>query len=663
MTTNLENVFYNDTTIKTQVGATIEYNMNSLIDNITVTSTITDTNYTSTINNWINGKPNPFKKLFPIDSIIKPFRPINSGVNYYILPPSGTALNFYSPQRVIYPTDKPRVYYPGITTFYKYWVTPLNSNLDLTVNYVNSNNTKPAMCNKIVITFDKFHALPTSVNVDITYSNNSVKATVMPTFNTNFPDGKLILYPTATDTNWTTGEPATLYSLAKSIKSIKVTGVNPGGDKIIGVIEVSARWIKDISSEIVTLDVQKESSSSTNDILPVGNATANMINLFLSKYDQSELQIESYDRASVSFNSSKIYMAKNAEIKPHFKVYHTNGAITSGSDKYDKVEQGVYYIDSWSISTYGDTSLVALDGSKHLMETLCPDLLLEDYPATAVLRSLLDSIGFTNYNFNVVKSDTTITDKSIPIINYWWTSPDATVWETIQDLCKDIQMNAVFDESNVLQFYSREFMYSRTTLDWTFNYETENLVLPSIIDFSKEEIASANQVKILWSTPIISNYTGSSTKLWKSSPSFLAAGGLRLDIAADTAPANTILIIELASANNNLNFETLFNFNGYLLIDSEIIEYDAIRYQYVPKDSTTDIAQAVWIESESDINKYNYLSKPGYQKIGQEELTYFRPTGEYRVKTRGALGTKPAFHAASAVNKLSQWSGREVIWK
>ena len=663
MPTNLENVFYNDTTVKTQVGATIEYNMNSLIDNLTVTSTIADTAYTNAITNWTTGKPNPFKKLFPIDSIIKPFRPINSGVNYYILGPDqqeGTSLNFYSPKRVIYPIDKARVYYPGVTTSYKYWVGPKNANIDITVNYVNSVNTKPAISNKLVIAFDKFHTLPTSVAVDITYSNNSVKSTSLPNFNTNFPDGRVMLYPTATDTNWITVVPETLYELSKQIKSVKVTGTNSSGT--VAVIEISARWIKDISSDIVSLDIQKESSASSSDILPVGNVTANTINLILSKYNQTSLQIESYNRASTSFDASKIYIAKNVEIKPHFKVYHALGSITSGSDKYDKIEQGSYFVDSWNISSHGDTSITALDGSKYLMETLCPDLLLEGYPVTAILRSLLDVIGFTNYNFNVVTTDNKVTDTSVPMINYWWTSPEDTVWEAIQDLCRDIQMNAFFDESNVLQFYSREYMYNRTTADWNFYYEKEGSVLPNIIDFFKEEIASANQVKVLWSTPITSSSTGSSGGLWTSPTTFLAGGGLKYDIAANTSAAQTVLIIEISSSESYSNIQSLFNFNGYLLIDSEIIEYDAIRYQYVPKDSATNTYESVWIESKSDIDKYRYLSKTGYAVAGKFETAYFRPTGEYRVKTRGALGTTPAFHAASAINKLSQWSGREVIW-
>lgn len=651
--TSLKNVFKNDTTIRSTPGATIEYNMNSLIDNITVTSSITDTQYTNTITSWTTGKPNPFKKLFPIDSIIKPWRPLDSGINYYILPQNGTVSTFSSPKNIAYPSNKARVYYPGISTTYKYWVTPKNTNLDLSVNYVNANNTKAALSNKIVITFDKYSTLPSSYGVVITKSDNS---TITLSSITTPSDGKAVLYYNGTTFSATAPTEPISYPTPIAIKSIHLTGTNPGG--IIAVIEVSARWVKDVSSDITTLDIAKESSASDSDILPVGFVTANSLTLNLSKYNDTSLKIQEYNRASSAFDSSIIYLGKNIEVKTYLNVYHSGGAITSGQLKYDKVLQGTYYVDNWSVSEYGDACLNCLDGSKYLMETLCPDILLEGYPVTAILRVLLDRVGFTNYNFNI-----TTDDKSVPIINYWWTNDTNTVWQAIQDICRDIQMNAVFDDNNILQFYSREYMYNRTDADWSFNYDKEGSVLPNIIDFSKQEIASANQVKILWNTPVTSTYVSSSTRLWDSPVTFLSAGGLKYPITAESDAASTILILDLTNVDSYNQFKTLFNFNGYLLIDSEIIEFDAIQYQYVPKESGTNIPQAVWIESDADINKYINLSKTGYVDYNKPETAYFKPTGAYRVKTRGALGTTPAAHSATSEDRLSRWSGVKVVWK
>ena len=62
----------------------------------------------------------------------------------------------------------------------------------------------------------------------------------------------------------------------------------------------------------------------------------------LVKYDETEVKYVSYNR-TVALNSSLTYMIKNAELTPYFKIYHENGTIGSGSNKYDKIYQGYFY--------------------------------------------------------------------------------------------------------------------------------------------------------------------------------------------------------------------------------------------------------------------------------------------------------------------------------
>jgi len=220
-----------------------------------------------------------------------------------------------------------------------------------------------------------------------------------------------------------------------------------------------------------------------------------------------------------------------------------------------------------------------LDAGKYLTEKIAPDMLLENYPATGVIRSLLDSVGFVDYNINVVTTDSKVTDTSIPLITAWWTDGSKTVWQCIQEICQDMQINAVFDSNNILQFYSREYMYnSSKNIDWNFYYEKDGSALPNIVSFAQQQIPSANQVKVKWSTPLSSRYTGSSSALWTSPITFLSAGGLLTSIAADSSPENTTLMITLDTIDKYSNNQTLYSFSRYVLIDSEIIEYDAIQY-------------------------------------------------------------------------------------
>ena len=62
------------TSIQSGIGCIVEYNLNSMVDNITVTG-----------NDYVKSDGStPFKKLFPLSSIIKPFRPVGAGVKYEI---------------------------------------------------------------------------------------------------------------------------------------------------------------------------------------------------------------------------------------------------------------------------------------------------------------------------------------------------------------------------------------------------------------------------------------------------------------------------------------------------------------------------------------------------------------------------------------------------
>ena len=667
--TNLKNTLYNNTSIQIDSGCYIEYNMNNMLDNISATNNIADSVYTGQIVDiagqaaWPSSRPNPYKKLFPVDSLIKPFRPLNSGIKYFILADADTYTNSFSSYRSVkYPETQPRIYYPGVETFYKYWVTPINTGVNVTVNYVTS-GTQYALTNKVVLKFEKNHTLPSTYTVVITKSDNS-QETIANALSMPSSGDVTLLY---NGTSWTASplsEPLS-FGAPVSIKSITVTTPSAGVGKIIGLIEVSARWIKDISSDVVAFEINKESSSSSEDILPVGKVTANSLSLSLAKFNQTSPQYVSYNRTS-ALDNSLTYIYKNAILNPYFKIYHSNGAITEGSKKYDKISQGYYYVDNWDINSYGESIVTALDNTKYLMETVAPDILCEYYPATAIIRRLLDSVGFTNYSFNL----TSDTDNSIPFINYFWTDGSKTVWENIQELCRDIQMNAVVDENNILQFYSRNYMYSRTEKSWNFYYEKDETYLPNIASFNQKEIASANQVKVLWSTPISSSYMGASGPLWQSPTSYLIAGGLKETL---TSSSNKI-ILDLRTLDKYSKFQSGFNFNGYFMIDSEIIEFDAIGYQYIPKDLTpSTIYDAltetyvsndgrfinIWIENSADVNKYRNFSKVGTADINSE--IYFKPNGAYRVKTRGALGTTAAAHNASGVPSTGySWTGTLV---
>jgi hypothetical protein len=745
---DLKNIFYNSRTVNISAGATIEYNMNTLLDNITLSTTLTDSDYISDITPALGQeiRINPYKKLFPIDSIVKPFRPINSGIKNYILLDSDNQNSniFYDYRTLPYPSNSPRVYYAGTTNYYKYWVTPQNTGVNVTVKYVQSTATvneayatgpnlgskvvyktttdhgftigqrvtisgsgtaslnltnqiitdvpdsrtfsvtnslaqvsssglsktatlvntagvatptKPALANKIVIAFEKYHALPATCSLVITYSDDTTATVSNATVSSS--TGRAIFYYNGS--TWSTTAPFSSsqpisYAAPREIKSILLTTPTSANGPVIAVTEISARWVKDISSDLVSFDIEKESTSDVFDLLPVGNISANNLTMNIVKYNQSNLRVLTYNRdddwTSNPAPNDVIYFAKNAEVRPHFKIYHSAGAVTEGSLKYDIVEQGTFYLDSHSISEYGNLQINGLDGSKHLMETLTPDLIYENAPVTSIIMSILDSIGFSNYNINIsLNGSNASIDTSIPTLAYWWSENNKTVWDCLQELCRDVQMNAFFDENNVFQFYTRDYLYNKATTDWAFTYNQDGNTLPNISSFEKKEIASANQVKIIWRTPMSSLYNQNATDLWSSEPSFLIAGGLRNQILSSTPAELVDFDLDIEGLDSSSEVAFTFGYSGYFLVNSEVFEYDAIQYQYEPLNSTT--TQYAFISSEADWAKYRALSKTGFQ--------YFKPTGKYRIKARALFGTAAATHAATGgtIDGWNQITGDE----
>jgi len=605
------------TSVNLNIGCTVEYNMNRLIDDLVITG--------ADIVQPDGSKP--FKKLFPIDSIIKANRPYGAGIKYGITGDVGSG-TYKDPRASTYPLDY-RTYYPGIDTYYKYWLSAISTGVDLTIGY-----TKTILTNKVVARFEISHSTPGTWNIYLNGSSvaSGTSAQIKAFGSGTYDAGTLTLYYNGSA--WVTTEPATLGSPV-SVTSLRLTTGAVSG-KYIGVIELAPKWVVDISDAMTDMSISKESSTSSEDILPIGKVSANSLSLNLASYEATR-KIISFDK-TFTLDASKIYLYKQIEIRPYYKLYNTD-------QTYEKINQGVFYLDNWSISEFGDISLTALDGAKILQDVIAPSIICEGYSTTAILRRLLDTVGVTNYKFNIADSDA-----SIFTPRFWWTDDSKPVWNAIQELCRDSQMTAIFDENNVLQFYTRDYMFSSTkSIDWSFRYNADGSNLPNIISFSKNELASANQVKVLWNSVTTSEYTGNSQPLWKSGNTSMGALSLDQDLPVSIGAGGYINLSPI-TVNSYESKRVLYEYNGYLVIDSEIIEYDAIQYEYVSGNSKTQ----VWVTTESDVLKYLGLANAGSAN--------YQPTGKYRIKTRGAFNTTPADHFAAASTILNSWSGYEVKW-
>ena len=206
-------------------------------------------------------------------------------------------------------------------------------------------------------------------------------------------------------------------------------------------------------------------------------------------------------------------------------------------------------------------------------------------------------------------------------------------------------MVAYFDASGVLKFFDRTYFQNQTSAAWTFNYDQDGTKQPDIIELESEINPGLSDVKLTYNIPLRSSQMADSQPLWtEPAPSTLFAGPY---MGIETSGSNQYI----KYANTGVfSMTTPTRHNSYVLLGGEIIEYDAIQYEYTSGVNKTQ----VWITTESDVLKYLGLSNVGSAN--------YQPTGKYRIKTRGAFNTTPADHFAAASTILNSWSGYEVRW-
>lgn len=658
-------------------GCTIEYNMNDLILGTSVEASGAFTTILRTDSNGSTFKP--FEKLFPITSIIDPRRPKSAGVQYLILgDPNATYednATYASAKNIV----GKRLYFSSTRSAYKYWVaeaTKETKNIvgcTLSVKYP---ATKKAASNKIVIKFEISHSKPNAFTVELVdllgVKSTIYTQTVWPVGNTS---GVIELYYNGL-TTWTTTPPAIVPD------GIDLSGINLLVTTIdttsgyLGVIEMSARLIKDVTGILESINISQNSSDSVSGLVPVGDVTANSLRINLNAYDKS---YENYDKSDVSFKKDKLNLFKNICLRPYAQV------------ETEKINLGTFYLDTYQVDEFGEVSINALDGARELQYIKPPDIICENMSSVAIIRRLLDSVGVTNYNFNLLTNaaGTVIEDESIITPLYWFTDPKKTVWQHLQDLCKDIQMVAVFDNNDMLQFYSRGKIFNKTKqADVSLRYAGNAVGLSNISSISIENVPSVRAIKVMYNPQLTSNYDRDADNLYTSPVVTLGAGALTETLsypAPVTFPASPNLDNEFTAGTNtwiwdgsswvlksiasgdvlaplgsiNLSMieisgaaKQLYSYSGYLVLNKEIIEYDAIEYSYRARGSAiTAPLSRKWIASESDVQSSQADAEP----------KTFRPTQKYRIKKRNAFNivpdgnTKDLNHIVHTAGIKSQW--------
>ena len=372
VSTNTANALNKSINVAMATGCYLEYNMNDLILGTAVTAP--EGVITATLTDPSGYTYRPFEKLFPITSIIDPRRPKGAGVQYMILGDPSVSATLAATgvgSADTYASSKEfgkRLYFSSTKTAYKYWVTPkaagmLLSNCILSVSYPAA---KTAATNKIVVKFETSHSKPTSWTVKLVDLAGTESAAIYT--GTTCPDSGIVnLYYNGT--SWSTTEPATVpEGINLSGLKLQVNSIDTSGG-YLGIIEISARLVRDVTDSLESFNISQNSSDSISGLVPVGDVTANSLRMNLNSYDRSY----AYHDRDIPFNKAKINMYKNVTIRP-FAIVES-----------EKINLGVFYMDSYEVDEFGEISINALDGARDLQYIKPPDIVTKDMSSVAIL--------------------------------------------------------------------------------------------------------------------------------------------------------------------------------------------------------------------------------------------------------------------------------------
>jgi hypothetical protein len=416
-------------------------------------------------------------------------------------------------------------------------------------------------------------------------------------------------------------------------------------NSIFDLIEMSPRLVADLSDITTGYTANKTLSDLSTGGIPVGQLLAS--NGTLSIFD-SEQAFNPNNSNSIIKNFSTI----NLQIKFYEIVSQVNDR-----DYYVPIK--TYYAEGFPEfdNESRELSISLRDLFFYFESMKAPQLFIRNASMSYVVSTLLDSIGFSNYQFKRNANET-----EEPIIPNFVVRPDATVAEILNDLAVSTQSAMFFDEYNNFTVMTRNRMMPTDeekatdlvlvgSVDSTNNGIVKNIsngsAMSNIISVSTATKDIYNDGKISYTNRYIQRSYGSlaeagqlnKDKRWVYKPALLweVSGtenvrsvnkefGNQSSYALGAIPLNTTLLQELPYVDSSKNIQNdiidfgeavywLPRYKGYFYANGEIIRYDAVEY-------AVDGVGNVWI---SDVQEYEDY----FQKVKFNGFIY--PTGRVKI--------------------------------
>lgn len=479
--------------------------------------------------------------------------------------------------------------------------------------------------------------------------------------------------------------PSTTTNAYDTIKGIRVAVTTMNKRSVpFDLIEISPRLCADLSDKTIDFSIEKKGGDLSETGIPSGDILASTGSISIFDYDQA---FDKDNTNSIIKNSS----FKNLQFKFYQKILNVNGFDYTVPIK-------TMYVDGFPQTSYAERTIdISLRDLFFYFESLTsPTVFLRNKTLKYILAFLMDSVGYSNYDFR------SVTDERNIVIPNFFVGPDKSVAELLQDIAVSTQSSIFFDEDNNLIIMSKEYIMpasnevrgtdivlsgspdqTRTGVyDNQTTFQNGASQISNIMQIQAENHDIYNDGKIVFSNRYIQKnvseldqfskldyektYTYQPVLLWELSSKNNDLDNLNSKSSGETYTLSAVTLstdissqvpyIESNEVQNDFFDigETVYyldNYSGYLMANGEIIKYDAKEYLV---SSLGKYGAKVWISSESDRNYY--LSKVKYG-------SQMKPTGLVRIYTevsynddgtkdrvvkhgRGQFGTKITSHSA-----------------
>lgn len=470
----------------------------------------------------------------------------------------------------------------------------------------------------------------------------------------------------------------------------------------LDIIEISPRLELDLTDYLIDFKLQKEMYSGELP-LPLGSISSNTASIRLNKYpvivnSSDNFSSETDDVIPISNYAStfsglvesknsplKDMLIRGVKIKGFFDIDQSVSGVGATISK-DYVPAFTMYAERWQEDDES-VSVECYDSIKKLQLTPARPIYLEGKGVKAVVMSILDSSGFSDYYFDELNDLRVIdqneeTDYSLAnTISHYWSNRNSSVTDTLNDIFKPYQIGMYCDEYGGVRFTSLYELAKRRQ-----NIESEDILY--VQDFSDansvSNIEGIDFVDIEKPSKININYK--KPYPWNNVPEL--RGKVRRDLLESgqsaTSTSTTIVwepeedalmlpYFELAApgitsktqkfikydVSRTQSINRSIDFSGYLLIDKEIVSYDGLEYKFTPasisgKKIVPDEANSFTaiIKSPSDIES---VRSDAFERFNKNNVVY-GPTGNIMNVVRGEFGTEPEKHPVMGDREKKNWS-------